>query len=254
MQASSFAAFEEIPAGSRAFSMANASAAFPDPFCLYINPSALAVNSGISAGTFATRLFGLPEMTFACCELNVGRLGVSASSFGSDAYREATLALGCGFRSQNMCVGISAKEMLLSIKRYGSDAALGIDVGVTAVASEKLTVAASGKNVNLPRIGRCLEEIPLVLRIGSAMHLADGVTLCMGLSKEGRAGLNFSSGQEFSVRPDFLLRAGISTQPFTFSAGFGLLLDRFSVEYSLSSHRPLGLTHGMTIVYSIGGR
>lgn len=249
-----YAAFEDMPVGARAHAMGNATSALLDAFSLCTNPSTLGLNSGVSVATFATELFGEPDLTFVCGEVNIGRFGAYASSFGNKVYRESILGLGCGFYVHGMSFGVSAKGMALSIMGYGSDATFGLDAGVLGIVDEKLTISATGKNINLPALGSSGEELPTVIKVGSAMFLADRFVLCIDVSKEGRAGLDLSLGQELVIYPHFSVRSGLSTDPSIFSAGFGLILARLSVDYSVRMHHPLGLTHGLTLGYGIDRR
>ena len=248
------AAFEDVPVGARSHAMSNAMSALSDAFSLCTNPSALSLNSGISVATFATELFGEPDLRFVCGEVNVGRFGAYVSSFGNEVYRESILGLGCGFCAHGMSFGVSVKGMGLSIMGYGSDATFGLDAGVLGVVDERLSISAAGKNINLPSIASTGEELPTVLTVGSAMHLADRFVLCMDVRKEGREGLEISLGQELFIYQHFSVRSGLSTDPSTFSAGFGLILARLSVDYSVRMHHPLGLTHGLTLGYRIDRR
>jgi hypothetical protein len=248
------AAFEDVPVGARAHAMSNATSAVWDAFSLYTNPSALSLNSGFSVATFGTELFGEPDLVFVCSEVNVGRFGAYATSFGNRMYRESILGLGCGFYAYGMSFGVSAKGMVLSIMGYGSDATFGLDAGVLGVVDERLSISAAGKNINLPTLGSSEEELPTVLTIGSAMYLADRFVLCIDVRKERRQGLEISLGQELFIYPHFCVRSGLSTDPSMFSAGFGLILARLAVDYSVRMHHPLGLTHGLTLGYKIDRR
>lgn len=248
------AAFENVPVGARASAMCNTTSALSDAFSLCTNPSALALNSCFSVATFGTELFDEPDLIYVCGEVNVGRFGAYASSFGNEVYRESILGLGCGFHVHGISFGISAKGMALSILGYGSDATFGVDAGVLGLIDERLTISATGKNINLPDLGSSGEELPTVLNVGSAMTLADGFVLCIDVAKESGMGLDVSLGQELFIYPHFCIRSGLSTDPSIFSAGFGLILARLSVDYSVRMHHPLGLTHGLTLGYRIDGR
>jgi len=247
-------AFEEIPTGARALAMCNATTALSDVFSLCTNPAALGLNDCLSVATFATRLFDDPDLTLVCGELNVGRFGLSVSSLGSDMYRETDLSAGCGFSTHNVSLGASVKKMALSIAGYGSAGTLGLDVGVLGLVSRRFTISATGKNINLPLIGTCGDPLPVVVKVGSASLLADDLLLCVDLAKEGKKGVNISLGQEFSLNPSLVVRAGLSTDPRTFAGGFGLALNRLSIDYAVMMHDPLGLTHGLTFCYKMSRR
>lgn len=246
-----YAAFEEVPVGARALALCNATSALSDVFGLCANPAALSLNSGTSVATFATRLFNEPDLTFVCGELNVGHFGLYASSLGSDMYRETVLSAGCGFSTHGMSFGVSAKQMALSIRGYGSDATFGLDAGVLGMVSSKFAISAAGKNVNLPHIGSSGDGLPLAVKVGSALCLADDLLLCFDFSKEGEKGLNISFGQEFTLCPTLVARAGLSTEPSTFAAGFSLALRTLSIDYSVGMHHALGLTHGLSLCYTL---
>ncbi|NIR48360.1 ComEA family DNA-binding protein [candidate division KSB1 bacterium] len=50
-------------------------------------------------------------------------------------------------------------------------------------------------------------------------------------------------GVEFKPLNDFAIRAGTANNPSRFSAGFGVAVNLFSVDYAFFTHNDLGLTH-----------
>ncbi len=248
------AAFEEVPVGARALAMAGTRAYPWRPFCLQGNPAGLALDSGSSIAAYAARFFGENDLLFACAEIDLPRMGLSASTFGGSMYRETVVSAGSGLSHGGLSLGISAKAMALSILGYGSDARIGVDAGAAARLSRTATIGASARNVNLPSVGSSVEEIPQVLSLSVTLAPREGSLFCADLAKEVERSPQITLGMELALGGGLVLRSGMNPAVGTYSLGFALGCGEISIEYSVMAHDPLGLTHGTSVCYRVTGR
>ncbi|MCH8021406.1 ComEA family DNA-binding protein [candidate division KSB1 bacterium] len=59
-------------------------------------------------------------------------------------------------------------------------------------------------------------------------------------------------GVEFKAFDNLALRTGTSNNPSRFSAGFGIHVNRFTVDYAFFTHNDLGLTQQMSFSIHLG--
>jgi len=59
-----------------------------------------------------------------------------------------------------------------------------------------------------------------------------------------------NAGLEYHINKVLYLRGGISTNPTQYAFGFGMQLKDFKVDFSSSFHQTLGITPGISIVYT----
>ena len=59
-----------------------------------------------------------------------------------------------------------------------------------------------------------------------------------------------NAGIEYHITQMFYLRGGISTNPTQYAFGFGMQLKDFKIDLSSSFHQTLGITPGISIIYS----
>jgi hypothetical protein len=250
----SHAAFEELPVGARALAMGGARAYPWAPFCLEGNPAGLALKSGFSVAAYATRLFGESDLLFACAEVDLPRLGFSASTFGGSIYRETVLAAGSGLSHGGMSFGISAKAMLVSILGYGSDALVGIDTGAAARLNRTAIIGVSATNVNLPAVGSSIDGTPQILSLSVTLVPYEGSLFCADLAERVGDPPEILLGMELALADGLLLRSGMNPSIGTYSLGFALGRGAMSIEHSVMAHDPLGLTQGTSVCYRVSGR
>jgi len=73
------------------------------------------------------------------------------------------------------------------------------------------------------------------------------------LEKDVKHPISVRAGLEYSFY-DFLdLRAGVGSEPTSFSGGIGLNYDMFQLDYALYYSPDLGITHQGTISINFGG-
>jgi hypothetical protein len=59
--------------------------------------------------------------------------------------------------------------------------------------------------------------------------------------------VSFRTGVEFEVLNSLFARAGFTTNPETYSFGFGYLADQWNINFGLQQHNPLGLSPALDL-------
>lgn len=244
-----WSAFEHMMIGARPAGMGGAYVALADdPEALFWNPAGLEQVSGRMFSTFVSRPFGIKELTLGSAGYTQptpwGRWGVGLKTFGTKVYRENTFGL-CHSRtlSGGLCLGATLKIFNLTIDRYGSTFAYGIDLGCLLELGRQLYGGFFITNVTNPHIGKVHEHIPNLISIGLRSSSTGRLILTAEVQSESRSGVQFHAGQEYRFSNVFALRIGLQTNPTDFTTGIGFYFSRYRLDYAFSSHSVLGLTH-----------
>jgi hypothetical protein len=250
-------AFEGIALGGRSAAMGGASLAVIAPEVnVAVNPSLAAspVHCTISLN-YVPQVFGLPELSHGSFGLivptSIGAFAVSGSRFGFDLYREVGLAVTYARRlSKELMVGACLEWYSLVIQSYGSATTIGTDVGLVASLSKNIHWGFSARNVNAPRIGVEKERLPRVFSTGVSYQPTDELTIAVDLIKDVLYPTELRVGAEYSFLDLMDVRGGTSSDPPMYTAGIGIHISSFRLNYALCHHQDLGTTHqiGLSIL------
>ncbi len=253
-----FAAFERLPAGARAHALCGASQiSRRDPFCLESNPASIAAEGDTRIGISATPgLFGLAELqrtesalSFGCFGGSIGLLG---RSFGFELYREITMVAGiAACVTPDISVGASLAWYSMRISGYGHASALGVNLGATIRLADQIQYGLSIRNVNRPQLGRSRELVPSEVLTCIEFRPLPSFLIAASLSKDPDTPLNGAFGVEWVVENHVVLRAGAQEELQQFGAGIGVMWGVVSIDYGLTIHPDLGLTHYFSVLLDI---
>lgn len=257
-------AFEFLDLGARPVAMGGAFCAVADDaHGPHYNPAGMGQARGRMLALSYCRPFELADLSlqYACLLQSTtwGVLGLVAQRFGTDLYQE--MALGLSFAhplGENLFAGLSLRGLQLAISDYGSDEALGLDLGLLAAVTHRISWGVSVYNLNNGRLGRKREEMPQVLIMGFAFHLDTRLLLSADLSQDiadcsvgklagGEYPIEFRLGHEFRPWAPLTIRLGLGTLPTRFSAGVGIGAGPFHLDYAYRSHQFLGGTHHVSL-------
>jgi hypothetical protein len=192
---------------------------------------------------------------------------------------ERTLALTYGRKlGERVEVGVTAKQLSHSyligndplaandpVFRNGrSAAAFALDFGLTAQATDELTLGLAVRNLNRPDVGLAVSDrVPREIQASAGYALRDkrlrfttDVTYRDNDAGRLRDHLTPAVGVEKSLEGErFLFRAGLTPQ--SLSAGFGLRLGNLGLDYALVLNRNLNQgsvgTHQLGLRLRFGG-
>ncbi|MCD4829358.1 MAG: hypothetical protein K8R90_08055 [Candidatus Cloacimonetes bacterium] len=155
-------------------------------------------------------------------------------------------------------VGWSASLYHLAIHGFGDDTAFGLDFGALAVLHQRTRLGFSVTNINAPKVGvDSRHELPQRLSAGVAYEPYPGVLTTIELKKTFNTATEsedtitqYHAGCEVTLFERLFLRAGVRSQPSSYSMGMGLDVRGILIDYAYNTHQVLGGTHHFGMGYS----
>jgi comEA protein len=244
-----FGLAEEFPIGARSLGMGGTFVGLANSSdAVFLNPGGLSQLSGIEISLFYQKPYGVSDLNFgtltATFPLWQRRVSVGFLTLGNGLYTQQMIALGYSHHYRDkLYYGVSVRYQGTHIDGYGSGGAVGLDFGVVVPISAQLKLGFAAKNLNRPTIGKSDENLPQTFNIGASVQPLANALFNFEIFKDVRFAPEFRFGTEFRPLENLALRAGTANQPSRFSAGFGVNVKLFSVDYAFFTHNDLGLTH-----------
>lgn len=238
--------------GAKLVSMGQAGVALPyTEWALFSNSALLTVNQN-SASFYRFRYVGISEITDIAAVLNLqtrfGTMGFAIHRYGFNLFSENRLMIGFKKSFGTFHAGISTGYYHVSQGgNYGSAGAFGVNIGVAAELVDGLWIGARATNINYPSYGNSDEIVPRDLSLGFSYQLAVNTLLSMEAMKDVMFPLSLRSGLQIELIPSLFARAGFTSNPETYSFGFGYTPDRWSINIGIQQHNPLGLSPALDL-------
>jgi peptidoglycan-associated lipoprotein len=260
----SFAIFEDLESGARAEGMANAFTALSnDPSAIQYNPAGLVNVSNISAMVFYKLLYGGVGANLhnicvnAAYPINdkAGVVGLGLQEMGISLHSEKVLTLSHSFNLiRDIAFGYNIRGYQLSQADYGSTIAFGVDFGILSKIYQRWQYGFYVRNINSPKMGNDVKyNLPRIINVGIAYRPTVGINSTFDISKEVGKPTRIAVGQELQIIEDYLtLRAGIQTEPIRFGFGLRTGMKNVFIDYALTTHSELPLTHNFGILINLG--
>lgn len=251
------AAFEHYPTNPAAVGSgllnvniyANAIGVFSDPVSVTAFKKR---NFAISSG----KRFGLNLLrhhsTAIAQPIKKGFIAVGASFFGDKLYGETIWCLAMGRKlSDKLNIGMGLMIYDLQIKNYGNASSLGINVGWRMELNESLHWRGIWRNINGPTIGKSKDEIPQVIVSALVYNPIPKTTIAMEWEQDTSYKSRLKFGGEFKLFPWVVIHTGHASSPNQTTAGLEIFYKQLNINYAVSSHSHLDLSHwfgvGLTI-------
>lgn len=253
-------AFEELPSGARSVALGMSGTSMDGRIdYMFINPACLATLTHWQASLYATRPFGISELSFQTLSAGFpffkGGIGLTVQSFGARHYHEQQIGLNWATRvERRFTLGLRLRAGRIQIARYGSTLAWIVDWGILFRPAPKFQLGASLSNLLQARIGSGRELLPQTLRLGLQFSVLEPVLLSMDLIKDTRFPVRTVGGVEIRVLPTVCFRAGFSSRPDYLCGGFGIRFQSWHLDYGYAIHPVLGGTHHITLLFLDGKR
>lgn len=264
-------AFDDVEVSPRARALGCAWAALGhDAYAVFHNPAGLAWADALGGEASYVRPFGYDFVSQGALAasmplprglggvaLGVRRFGVEYR--GVDLTNETTVSVSHGFklladRQSEVAAGWSLSLYALDYGTSvggvdpGSATGVGVHVGATALVRDRTRVGFQVTNLNAPRLGdRDKEELRRSVTVGVSYAPYPGVETVLDLSNEMGGVVQYRGGAEFEANEFLWLRAGLQTEPNTFTAGFELRWAGMRLGYGYSTGGVLGDTHHVGI-------
>ncbi|MFN0157895.1 MAG: hypothetical protein ACKVRP_07470 [Bacteroidota bacterium] len=255
----SYAAFERWNSGADVLAMGGASVAVPGSgWAMFSNPALLQLaDSRLLSLAYTPQPFGMKELARGSLAFiqptEMGAFGVSAVRFGFELYREITLSASYAHTlADRFHLGVTFNYHTLTIQNYGSDAAFAFDVGFLTEIVENVQWGFSALNVNAARISQEKERLPQLYATGISYQPASDITLAADIVKDIRFPAELRIGVGYQLHEYVQLRAGSATEPATLNAGLGIRYSLLQLDYAITNHHDLGMTHQFSLTLNLG--
>jgi len=256
---SSFAGNENYPVGGRQAGLANAGVCLTDIWAVYHNQAALADYNHFAASVYYENRFLVKEMGMQGAAVTgptkSGVFGLSFSRFGYSLYNESKygLAFAKSF-GENFSAGVQVDYLDTRIgEGYGNKGVFAVEAGLRARLAKKLYIGFHGYNLTRVKLADYNNErVPTILKLGLQYIFSDKVFVAIETEKDIDQKPVFMAGVEYHVLKAFYLRAGIASNPFLNTFGFGLeIADKLQLDVSTSIHPVLGVSPQASLTYVI---
>ena len=243
--------------GARSAALGHASVTLRDVWSLHNNQAGLGFLKKVAAGAYYENRFNLSEMSLRGAVFAVptkaGTFGLNVQQFGFSAYNETKYGLAYARKfGDNFSAGIQLNYMTVRVQaeEYGNRNLISAELGFQANITEKLKVGAHVFNPTTTELDDYdNERLPTIMRVGLQYDFSEKVMAFAEVEKDVDRPAHVKLAVEYQVIDLIHLRAGISTNPFRNSFGFGLNLKGLSLDIASTYHEILGYTPQVGLSY-----
>jgi hypothetical protein len=172
-----------------------------------------------------------------------GTLGIGIHRYGFNLFNENRFLAGYKYSEGNVHFGASASYThIFQGEGYGSAGAIGLHLGIAAEPIQNFTIGIRATHINQPSYANTDEELPREVAGGISYLFANESAITTELVKDTRYPVSFRTGLQIRLIPSFYMRTGLTTEPSTWSAGFGYRPEPWSINIAIQQHNPLGLS------------
>ena len=181
------------------------------------------------------------------------RYGVGSLSvyrFGDALYSHHRLSLGYGHRISQFGIGARLSEHQYHLEGFGTHFRTVVDLGGQAQLSSRWVLGMQLLNITQAALSEELQEnIPTLVQVGVAYRPAASWLLTGEVEHEVTQRPNFKVGAEYTALQRFSLRTGFNSTSLRQFFGAGWKHRLLTIDYALSTHARLGLSHQVSLVY-----
>jgi hypothetical protein len=217
------------------------------------NPALMSAHREFTAGLGCKNRFGIRELGYRSAAVIIASgsvpLGLICNHSGFPEYRRIAAAIAAGMKlSGNISGGIRIDYCSESTTgEYRNEHTVSFEAGMLIAINNKCSLGISLFNP----VPAQLRERPLgsVLRTGVGVRQTDQLWYGAELELSTDRPAEFMSGAEYRFRDTFLLRSGYRTGNSSFSFGAGYIIKNIKVDLGFATHRQLGVTSSISIIY-----
>jgi hypothetical protein len=245
----------QITMGARGLGLGHATTGLHnDSWAIFSNPAMM--NAETSLGFYGLRNYGFANITDVAATGSVqtpfGIAGIGFQRYGDDLFNETKVRFGYKNEWEMLHFGLVLNYNHLAIAQpYGSGGALGMNVGVAAQLLPTLWIGAKSTNINRPQyeFKTGAEDLPRDLSVGFSYLLEERALFVMDVVKDVRFPVSYHGGVEVTVIEDLVGRVGVTTEPLTYSFGFGYGRELWQVNVAVQHHELLGFSPGLDLLF-----
>jgi len=238
--------------GARSIAMGQTGVVLPGTSWSVFSNVALMPDDTNEASFYGFRYVGISEITDMAFSVNYatgwGVLGGGLHRYGFNLFNENRFLAAYKNSLGKFHYGGSVSYTHVNQGgRYGSAGAVGFDIGLAAEVTRDLWFGARATNINQPSYGATDEDLPRELVAGLSYSVTPSALVTTEIVKDVMFPVSFRTGVEFEVLNSLFARAGFTTNPETYSFGFGYLAEKWTINFGLQQHNPLGLSPALDL-------
>ncbi len=242
--------------GGRSAGLAHASVTLSDLWSVSNNQAGLAWVEKTAFGAYYENRFGLEDLALkgaaVAIPLGSGGIGLSVQQFGASFYNETKYGLGYGQQlGEHFSLGVQLNYLrIFFAENYGSKGILNAEIGLMADVTEKLKIGAHLFNPTTAELADFdNERVPTIFRLGAQYAFSDDLFIVSEVEKDVDFPGSVKVGVEYQAIKNLFLRAGVSTNPFRNSFGFGYQWKGVQLDVAASYHEVLGYSPQVSFGY-----
>lgn len=249
-----YAANDNLPIGARAVGLGNAAATISDPFAVFNNIAGVASLTNTNIGVFYERRYNFSGFNIFSIVANqptkYGNGAIGIYRFGDDLYNEMRINAGWAHKISFVSLGLQVEYLQTAIQDLGIKRNLVINFGGQAEITNQLVFGAHIYNLNQAKIADYKDErIPTIMKAGLSYKPIKQLLLNIEVEKDIVQKIKYKVGIEYIVLEKIRFRTGINIQPQVIFFGTGYSSKTFIIDYALTWHQQLGLSHSISLVY-----
>lgn len=224
-----------------------------DVFSLFNNPAGLSrINSREIGLSYSPSPFGIDKLSTGYIAYNeftsLGNISIGLMNYGFELYKENIFVLGYSKKIlPNFYFGFNGKYKLINIKNYGKTNDFNISLGGIIDLTNNFYLGFSLQN-SLRFLNTKIKS-PLIYTSGITYQAMGNTYFHFAIIKEINFPISFRLGIEYSIIDFIILRFGIQNEPNIYSGGLGIKYSFLNLDYSISTHQDLGLTHQIGLIF-----
>jgi hypothetical protein len=228
---------------------------FTQAFSFLSNQAALSHLARKSAGMYTEKRFGMAALALhtasAAMPVKGGGVGLALQFAGFPAFHESRVALAYGKELGTGSLGLQCNYHQVYMAGYGSDAAIGFELGALWSLTPKLV---AGVQVANPLGGKFFqnrqEKLAAVYQLGAGYQASEQVCISGRLIKEENRPLNVLAGIQYNIVSNRLFAqfgmASATAAPFF---GTGWQWRNCRMDVVLHYHPQLGFSPGLLLIF-----
>lgn len=252
-----YTAGERIPAGGRSLAMGGASVTLCDLWSLGNNQAGAAWLKGGSAGMGFENRFLLKDLMYeqlgVAVSWKAGTFGLFMSRFGNNLYNEMKAGLSYARKfGKSFAAGVQIDYLRIHITDdYGNRNLVSCEIGLMYHAGRNLVIGVQVLNPVPVKITEHPSELlPSTMCAGLSYEFSDAFLATVEVEKDLVNTPTFRAGAEYHFAKPMYARIGLSTNPVSFSFGFGLKYGKLTIDMASGYHQALGFSPAGSIAYS----
>ena len=183
---------------------------------------------------------------------NIGTIGFSANNYGISGTSSFLNIRGVYARNFGDMIlsSISANYHRYYIQDYQSENRFSADLGFMLILNESINIGAYFRNISFSKFDDDIEQyLPREAGVGVSYKVSKQVTINTDAIYDWYEAMNYRLGFAYSIDDIIIARAGVSSGPTQYYAGFGLKFKAFQVDFSSSFHHRLGTSPQVALAY-----